>query len=110
MAKKPETVFKERLRKKLNIIPHSWFVKIQLIAICGIPDFLGVVNGRFVALELKKDANEKPKKLQMKVMHEISRAGGLAFVVFPDNHLEVLKVLQHLSSGEVHNASPEPPH
>lgn len=100
MSKKPETAFKERIRPLLDKLTHSWWVKTQLIAVCGIPDFLGCINGQFVALELKKDEHEQPTKLQSWVLRKIIRAGGIGLVVHPRNWNAVHKVLQKLATGE----------
>jgi len=56
---------------------------MQLVGLHGIPDFLMCVNSIFVAIELKVDA--KLEKLQEWNLDEIAKAGGIGFVVTPDN-------------------------
>ena len=97
MAKKPETLFKERIRPKLKKIPHSWWEKIQQVGIRGTPDFLGCVCGVFVALELKKDEKSKIDPLQVHKLKLIANAGGVAFVVSPENWEEVYAELLALA-------------
>ena len=89
MAKKPETILKEKVLEELREIKNSYWVKIQQVSIKGIPDILGTINGRFIALELKKDEKEKANKLQEYVLHEIDKAGGIALVIHPTNFDEV---------------------
>lgn len=91
---KPETLFKDRFAPHLKCIPFSYWIKTQMVAVLGIPDFLGCVQGRFVAIELKKDAQTKPSKLQKYVMQKIVEAGGLAFVASPENASEVIEALE----------------
>ena len=68
---------------------NSYWMKIQQLSIRGIPDIIGLVNGRFVALELKKSPEEKADKLQEYVLKEIDNAGGIALVANPENFQEV---------------------
>jgi len=99
MAKKPETVFWERIKPKLKRIPRSWFFKVQLVARWGIPDVIGVVNGRFVALELKKDSKGHGgdgELLQKHNIKKIKKAGGYAAIVYPENFEKIFNQLSKL--------------
>jgi|TARA_R100000742_G_C4276918_1_gene98340 pantothenate kinase len=89
MPKKPETIFKEKVLEELREMKNSYWIKIQQLSIRGIPDIIGVVNGRFVALELKKSHQEKADKLQEYVLEEVDKAGGIALVTNPENFEEV---------------------
>lgn len=82
--KQRETNFKERVRKKLNAIPESTWVKIQQRALRGIPDFLGCVRGRCVALELKTEEGEA-EPLQLWTLNNFKKAGAYTEVVRPSN-------------------------
>lgn len=97
MAKKPETVFKERIKPHLDRIPHSWWVKIQMLSLAGIPDYLGCINGRFVALELKKDGKTDASLLQGWVLSKIRAAGGIALKVDPENWQATYNLLQRIA-------------
>ena len=102
MAKKPETVFKERILPKLRDLPNSWWFVTQMIALLGIPDVVGVVNGRFVALELKKSEREARKKreghaLQNYVLGLIRKAGGIGEKVYPENFELIYSELLEIS-------------
>lgn len=96
---KAETRFKIRFQARLKTIPKSWFMKVEAGAIHGIPDIIGVVNGFFVAMELKKDKATKPDKLQQYNIDIIrSIAKGYSYKVDPSNMEAVLKELTWLSS------------
>ena len=88
MAKKPETIFKEKVLEELREIKNSYWIKIQQVALKGVPDILGTINGRFIALELKIEG-DKADKLQEYVLHEIDKAGGIALVAHPNNFDEI---------------------
>ncbi len=100
MSKKPETKFKERVLPLLRTLPHSWWFKTQMIALRGIPDIIGCLNGTFVALELKyEDDHEKGElaPLQGYILRKIIEAGGLALECTPENWPETLAVLQKIA-------------
>lgn len=102
MAKKPETLFKERIRPRLKALPNSWWEKIQQVTIRGTPDILGCVSGVFVALELKMDEKAPIEPLQIHKLKRIEKAGGIALVVYPENWDEVYMQLQLLAElGEI---------
>ena len=84
MAKKPEPIFKEKVLEELREIKNSYWIKIQQVALKGVPDILGTINGRFIALELKIEG-DKADKLQEYVLQEIDKSGGIALVVNPSN-------------------------
>jgi hypothetical protein len=101
MGKGPETKFKEKIFPYLKNLPNSWFTKIQQRAIRGTPDFLGCVNGYFVALELKKDEDEDLDLLQEYNIRNILNAGGCALRVSPENWDEILDILSQLALGKM---------
>lgn len=96
MAKKPETVFKERIRPKLDAIESAWWVKIQMLALLGIPDFIGCIRGQFIALELKRHKSVKLEKIQTYVLRKIEESGGIVYRVDPQNWEQVYKELKLL--------------
>lgn len=106
MAQKPETLFKNRVRKDLEKLPKTWFEKIQQVSICGTPDFLCCINGNFVAIELKKDEKEDADDLQKYKLYKIAKAGGKTFVANPSNWDTIYKYLQELAEidKEKHHA------
>ena len=97
MAEQPETVFWKRIKPKLKEL--GWFFKVQLVAIWGVPDVIGVINGRFVALELKvkkKGHGGDGEKLQQHILNKIRKHGGFARTVYPGNWEEVYSELKSL--------------
>lgn len=70
------------------------------MALVGVPDKLGVVNGWFCGLELKKDSKSKPTKIQAWVLSKIRAAGGYAAVVYPENADKVISDLMELTKGK----------
>jgi len=97
---KPETKFRNRFRKRLDIIPNSWFESIQQKSISGTPDILGCINGYFVALELKATLKSPVTELQKHKLKKIYDSGGFAAVVHPENMEEVLENLNRLNTYE----------
>jgi hypothetical protein len=99
MAQKPETIFKNRIRPHLNALPNSWWVKIQQVALRGIPDFLGCINGQFIALELKKDPKAPIGKMQIYILSQIEKVGGYCRVLYPENWEVIFEELKKMSQA-----------
>lgn len=97
MAKKAETVFRNRIRPLLRALPNTIIFGIQQVAIRGVPDYLLCINGLFVALELKKDFKSKPSPLQEYTLEQIEKSNGISFVVYPENWNNIYSRLKHLS-------------
>jgi len=101
MAKKPETLFKEKIRPQLDALKNSWWVKTQMRSIRGIPDLLGCVNGYFIALELKTDDKRSElAPLQGYILRKITKAGGIALEVTPETWDDTYQILRILASGQ----------
>lgn len=90
-----ETAFKLRIRPKITAIPNSIFFKIQQRAVRGVPDLIGCINGKFVALELKVDKH-RADPLQAHYLKKIAESGGISFLVTPENFEEVYQQLRQL--------------
>lgn len=60
----------------------AWALKThgELMQIRGIPDILACVNGRFVAIEGKRDKKKSATDLQKLTLREIRAAGGIGVV------------------------------
>lgn len=97
MAKKPETLFKEKIKPRIESLPFSWWLKTQMLALLGIPDYIGCIDGRFVAMELKRSEKQMPTKLQQYVLNKINEAGGLGIRCNPQNFEEVFLSLKGLA-------------
>ena len=65
----------------------------------GIPDLLICCNGRFVAVEVKASTG-KPSDLQLKKIRDIRKAGGVAFVLYPDQFEEFKHMIINMKEGK----------
>jgi hypothetical protein len=97
---KPETRFRDQLMPLLKKIPHSNWFTIQQMAICGTPDILGVVNGRFIGLECKVGQTSPRTKLQEYNIDLINKCGGFATFIHYDNMEEVVNKLMQFGTGQ----------
>ena len=94
----PEKAFKNKIMPKLRKIPKSyWFVK-EAVALVGIPDIIGCINGRLITLELKRNIFETKKDTgrivrQRREGHRIVSAGGYFAIACPENFEEIYKEL-----------------
>jgi len=95
MSKQPETKFGELVDRDLRIEfgKDIWIENINQVSKVGTPDRLICLNGRFVALELKVSGGVVAK-LQLLKLLEISKAGGLAYIVYPHTWHTVLAELR----------------
>lgn len=96
MAKKEETIFKEKIMPELRKL--GYFVKIQQASIAGTPDIIGCINGVFIALELKT-LTGSASKLQEINLAKALRAGGIALQVSPKNYASVYGLLSNLKKS-----------
>lgn len=100
--KKLERQFETRFRKQLKEVPRSWWLEKSVsTSLRGVPDIIGIVNGRFVALELKASGKEvvsktKTTELQRYVLEKIWDAGGYAEFVTPHIADDVLEDLRRI--------------
>lgn len=88
----PETRFKMKVQSRLSSIKELWHVKIQQVALRGVPDMLICYRGKFFAWELKT-THGRVTDLQKYVLDNITKAGGIARVVTPDNLDECIEEL-----------------
>lgn len=96
MAKKQETIFKERILPKLRALPNAWVLKTQEMGRSGTPDILMCLCGVFVAIELKTD-DGVVSPLQKYNLDKIADGGGIALIVSPSNMSETLIFLAHFA-------------
>lgn len=92
----PERLFRNKAMARLKAIKNSWWESIQQKSIRGTPDIIGVVNGHFVAIEVKAD-NGRPSPLQREKLKRINEAGGVAVLLYPDGLETTLELLEALS-------------
>lgn len=91
-----EKNFENKVKKYLKS-KGIWHVKYfaNSFTPMGIPDVLGVVNGRFLAIELKAE-NGKTSPLQEYNINEIKRCGGIAIVLKPSGFETFKKLIEEL--------------
>ena len=94
--KKRETVFREKVRRKLKTLKNTWFTSVQQKSISGTPDIIMCVNGKFVALELKTNEG-KLSKIQGYNIEQINSSEGYGLVVSPDNFETIFLFLSQIS-------------
>lgn len=63
----------------------------------GVPDVVACYKGRFIGIECKAGKN-KPTPLQQKNLDDITKEGGLSYVINEDNVNLVEVVIQKLNS------------
>lgn len=90
-----ESEFQAVVLKKLRLIPHSWWVKLNDRVTIGLPDIIGSVVGFCVVIELK--TRSKVSKIQAHTLRKIAETGAHSFVVNPNNWDEVYAFLLELS-------------
>ncbi len=101
MAKKPETLFKERCKKQVDALSQGggriWCFHPQMVAVLGIPDLIMCIDGQFWAVELKRNDKLGPSPLQRYILGLIRKAGGEAHTVGPDGWFKLFP--------KIHNAA-----
>lgn len=81
MPKTPEGKVKDEVRRVLKALNIYYFMPATGgYGRSGVPDIVGCVNGRFVAIECKAGLNQ-PTALQEREMENIKNAGGVAIVI-----------------------------
>lgn len=98
MAQKLESSLKVKVQRDLKALKYCWFVKVQQVGIRGTPDILACVNGRFVALELKRGEKARVDELQTYTLKSISAARGNAWIVTPESWSEQFKLLKAIDA------------
>lgn len=93
--------FQKHVKKKLREIDGCWHFTKEALSIRGLPDIIGVCNGRFFAWELKRSPQEASKNtgrivLQKHVLHKIQMVGGIGRLVHPDNLEQCLEELRDI--------------
>lgn len=109
MATTNEGAVKERVKKVLkNHAPQAWFfMPVSAgFGVMGIPDFVGVHNGRFFGIETKApgrrgQTNGGLSGLQVRCKALILAAGGAYFVVDDEETLEEVELWLLNGSGMI---------
>lgn len=77
----PEAKVKAEIRKVLDAVPGLWYFMpaASIYGRRGVPDFIGLHQGRFFAIEAKSDVG-KTTRLQDREIERIAAAGGVVGV------------------------------
>ena len=88
---------------KLKKIPGAfWLPKEPARTIRGISDRLGIIRGRFIALEVKvnkKDMGHPRTKLQEYFIWRVNQAGGFGAFIYKENEEEIFAKLREIANG-----------
>jgi Holliday junction resolvase len=99
MANTPETKVKDKVVKVLKAEGVYYFFPATFgMGRSGVPDIIGCVQGKFLAIECKAGGN-KPSVLQQRELHAINTAGGVAVVINEDNIDEVALIINALKGA-----------
>lgn len=85
MMKMTEAQFQKKVEEYLKK-QKCWFVKYWgggAYTKAGVPDLLVCCNGVFIGIELKASTGH-PSELQIYNIEKIRKAGGMAFVLYPE--------------------------
>ena len=85
---KEQTIQKEIIKYLESI--GSYTIKTIKTSKAGTPDIIACLNGRFIAIEVKRRGN-KPTPLQLVKLDKIKESGGIAFVAYSKD--DVVKYL-----------------
>ena len=75
-----EASIQAKILRYLNDLPAVYAVKIHSGSKSGVPDILASINGRFVAIEVKRLGKHKVSPLQEATIRRINATNGIAFI------------------------------
>jgi hypothetical protein len=101
----PEGLTKKAIRKILDGYKPSlyYFMPVQAGYGKRTVDFLVCYEGNFLAIEAKR-RGAKPRKIQLAILDEIRKAGGLTFVI--DDEPDSLYALRAYLESKPHDGRP----
>ena len=96
----PEKKFENKVKQYLESV-GAWYVKTWSNGIQkeGIPDILACVNGYFVGIEVKATTGH-PSDLQLRQIRLIRQAGGVGFVLYPEQFNDFVNVIEWLMKDD----------
>jgi Holliday junction resolvase len=90
-----ESSIQKKISNYLSGLPDCWNVKVMSANKRGTPDILAVINGRFVAIEVKTEKG-KASAIQQAQIRRIQQAGGVAFIA-----KSVDEVIENLAISDI---------
>lgn len=82
MKKRSEKAIENEIKRYIESL-SGWWIKVQGGSnnpSVGVPDILTSINGRFVAIEVKKERGGVISEIQKEQIRQINKSGGTAFV------------------------------
>jgi len=96
MAQTPERKVKDKVTALLRQYGAYFFSPPSNgFGRAGIPDIIGCLHGRYIAIECKAGKN-KPTALQLRELNLAAKAGGVALIIREDNISDVALALQSI--------------
>lgn len=97
----PEGRVKEKIRRILDEWKVYYVMPVAgMYGKRGVSDFICCFESRFLAIEAKATARDKPTKLQRIFLDAVLRHGGIALVVCADNTEILTSTLRRIALGE----------
>lgn len=98
--KPKEEWVKNEVKKILDATPRTlYFMPVAgMMNGIGISDFIGCSQGRFFAIETKRDDKHKPTLVQRMFLATVRTAGGYAMVIHKDNIQKVNDMLNEIAA------------
>jgi len=95
----PESKVKKAVTKILDAHKvYYFFPATHGYGKSGVPDIIACVNCMFLAIETKS-GNNQPTALQFKNLREITKSGGVTFVINEDNINLIKNFLEKQGTG-----------
>lgn len=91
-----ESIFQAGVKKFLDTLPYTSYIKVQQQAINGNPDIVACIRGYSVHMELKR-AGGRAEPLQIHLLKRHRDACGFSFVLSPNNRDVVYNWLKDLA-------------
>lgn len=93
---KLENEYKRELKKRIeSLFPDCLVLKNDEQLRQGIPDMIILFGSRYAVVEVKRSLNAPWRPNQEYYLEFVSRMGGIAFFICPENEVEVLDEIQH---------------
>ncbi|WP_195238610.1 VRR-NUC domain-containing protein [Romboutsia sp. 1001285H_161024_C4] len=96
-----EKDFENKIKRYLDKLPKCWYFKVWAgpYSKSGIPDIIALINGKFVAIEVKAP-NGKASELQKRNIDLINKCGGYGVILYPKNFEEFKREIEKICGFE----------
>lgn len=95
-----EKEFENDIKKYLDKLPRCWYFKFWAgpYSKSGIPDIIALINGKFVAIEVKAP-NGRATELQKRNIRIINESGGYGIILYPKDFNKFKGEIEELCYG-----------